>query len=176
SPPTPLRGGPFPPRFAPGDKAPGDRRLTTYHLPPTTAAGGRHMRGRPLLRTSYEADQAIFPTTTQKVMVTLFLVFLVAVPFFREGSVGTAGSLPGPNCLASDAWLRLLTQLGLFMIGALGLNILTGFAGQVSLGHAFFMAVGAYTAAVLGAESGALWGLGLPMWVWLPLAGIVPAL
>lgn len=134
------------------------------------------MRGRPLLRTSYEADQAIFPTTTQKVMVTLFLVFLVAVPFFREGSIGTAGSLPGPNFLASEDWLRLLTQLGIFMIGALGLNILTGFAGQVSLGHAFFMAVGAYTAAVLGAESGALWGLGLPMWVWLPLAGIVPAL
>ncbi|HSJ35893.1 MAG TPA: branched-chain amino acid ABC transporter permease [Acidimicrobiia bacterium] len=134
------------------------------------------MRGRPLLRTSYEADQAIFPTTTQKVMVTLFLVVLVAVPFFREGSIGTAGSLPGPNFLASEDWLRLLTQLGIFMIGALGLNILTGFAGQVSLGHAFFMAVGAYTAAVLGAESGALWGLGLPMWVWLPLAGIVPAL
>jgi branched-chain amino acid transport system permease protein len=134
------------------------------------------MRGRPLLRTSYEADQALFPTTTQKVVFSLFMLFVVALPFFREGSIGESGSLPGPDFLSSDDWLRLLTQLGIFMIGALGLNILTGFAGQVSLGHAFFMAVGAYTAAVLGAQPGALWGLGLPMWIWLPMAGIVPAL
>jgi branched-chain amino acid transport system permease protein len=134
------------------------------------------MRGRPLLRTSYEADQSLFPTTTQRVMFTLFLLLVAAVPFFAAGTIGESGSLPGPDFLASDDWLRLLTQLGIFMIGALGLNILTGFAGQVSLGHAFFMAVGAYTAAVFGAQPGALWGLGLPMWVWLPLAGIVPAL
>src|SRR5690606_41615175 len=57
-----------------------------------------------------------------------------------------------------------------------GLNILTGLAGQVSLGHAFFMAVGAYTAAVFGSPQGPLWGLGLPIWIWLPTAGIVPAI
>lgn len=134
------------------------------------------MRGRPLLRTSYEADQSIFPTTTQRVAVTLFAVFLVAIPFFAPGTVGAEGSLPGPDFLASSDWLRLLITLGIFAIGALGLNILTGLAGQVSLGHAFFMAVGAYTAAVLGAPAGALWGLGLPIWIWLPMAGIIPAL
>ena len=133
------------------------------------------MRGRPLLRTSYEADQAIFPTVTQRVAVTIFALFLVAIPFFAPGTIGAEGALPGPDFLASSDWLRLLTTLGIFAIGALGLNILTGLAGQVSLGHAFFMAVGAYTAAVLGAPEGALWGLGLPIWVWLPMAGIVPA-
>ncbi|MFP3883473.1 MAG: branched-chain amino acid ABC transporter permease [Actinomycetota bacterium] len=133
------------------------------------------MRGRPLLYTSYEEDQAILNTWTKKVLMTLFLVFLVAIPFFGAGTIGEEGSLPGPGFLASGEWLRLLAQVGIFVIGALGLNILTGLAGQVSLGHAFFMGLGAYAAAVLGAPEGALWGLGLPIWIWLPGAGIVAA-
>ena len=65
----------------------------------------------------------------------------------------------------------------IFAIAALGLNLLTGVAGQVSLGHAFFMGVGAYTAVFLGGEaSGQAWGHGLPMWIWLPGAGIGAAL
>ena len=134
------------------------------------------MRGRPLLRTSYEADQALLPTYTQKVAMGIFLLVLVAIPFFREGAIGESGSLPGPDFLSSNDWLRLLATLGIYAIGALGLNILTGLAGQVSLGHAFFMAVGAYTAAVLGSTAVATWGLGLPIWIWLPAAGIVPAI
>ncbi len=92
------------------------------------------------------------------------------------GSIGEAGNLPGPDFLGQDDWLRLFSTVCIYGIGALGLNILTGLAGQVSLGHAFFMGLGAYTAAVLGADPGALWGLGLPMWIWLPGAGIVAAL
>lgn len=134
------------------------------------------MRGRPLLYTSYEADQAILNTTTKKVVMGLLLIFLVAVPFFAVGSIGTEGNLPGPDFLASGDWLRLLSTVGIYAIGALGLNILTGLAGQVSLGHAFFMGLGAYAAAILGAPEGALWGLGLPIWIWLPGAGIVAAL
>ncbi len=134
------------------------------------------MRGRPLLYTTYQDDQAILNTTTKKVLMGLFILFLVAVPFFAAGSLGEEGSLPGPSFLASGDWLRLLSTVGIYAIGALGLNILTGLAGQVSLGHAFFMGLGAYTAAVFGAPEGALWGLGLPMWVWLPMAGIVAAL
>lgn len=134
------------------------------------------MRGRPLLRTSYEADQSLFPTVTQRVAFGVFMAVLLLLPLFKPGSIGEEGSLPGPNFLGSDDWMRLFVTLGIYAIGALGLNILTGLAGQVSLGHAFFMGVGAYTAAILGAESGALWGLGLPIWIWLPMAGIVPAL
>ena len=129
-----------------------------------------------MLRTSYGEDQSLFPTGTQKLMITVFLLFMVAIPLFRPGSIGEEGQLPGPDFLASSDWLRLLITLGIFAIGAMGLNILTGLAGQVSLGHAFFMAVGAYTAAVLGSQPGALAGMGLPIWIWLPMAGIVPAI
>jgi branched-chain amino acid transport system permease protein len=58
----------------------------------------------------------------------------------------------------------LLSEVAIFAIGALGLNLLTGLAGQISLGHAFFMGLGAYTAAWLGADPGNFYGLGLPIW------------
>ena len=125
------------------------------------------MRGRPLLHTTYESDQALLNTMTKKVMVSLFLVVLILAPF---------GVVPGVKFLAQNDWLRLLSTVCIFAVGALGLNILTGLAGQISLGHAFFMGLGAYTAAVLGSQPGAVLGLGLPMWIWLPAAGIVAAL
>ena len=126
------------------------------------------MRGRPLLYTSYEADQALLNTTTKRVVLGLFLVVLVTIPF---------QVIPGLKFMAQDDWLRLLATTAIFAIGALGLNLLTGLAGQVSLGHAFFMAIGAYTAAWLGGPvDGPLLGLGLPIWIWLPAAGIVAAL
>jgi branched-chain amino acid transport system permease protein len=126
------------------------------------------MRGRPLLFTSYEGDQALMNTGTKKFLLFLFLLFLALIPF---------GVVPGFQFLAENDWMRLLSEVSIFLIGALGLNILTGLAGQVSLGHAFFMGVGAYTAAWLGGEAGGPhMGLGLPMWVWLPAAGIVAAL
>jgi branched-chain amino acid transport system permease protein len=126
------------------------------------------MRGRPLLFTSYEADAAIFPSTTRKVMMVLFLALAVTLPLQL---------VPGLRWLGSNPWLVILGQALIFAIGALGLNILTGLAGQVSLGHAFFMGVGAYTAVLLGGEStNSLDGFGLPMWIWLPAAGVVAAL
>ncbi len=138
------------------------------------------MRGRPLLYTSYQADQAMLNTTTKRVFALLFFLFLLAVPLFRLGSIGggvdPSGSLPGPDFLAGDDWLRLLGSVFIFAIAGLGLNILTGLAGQISLGNAFFMGLGAYVAASLGMPEGALWGLGLPMWIWLPMAGLVPAI
>ncbi|MBW3667020.1 MAG: branched-chain amino acid ABC transporter permease [Actinobacteria bacterium] len=125
------------------------------------------MRGRPLLHTSYESDQALMNTGTKKMALALLLLMLAVIPL---------GILPGLSFLAQNEWLRLLSTAAIFAIGALGLNILTGLAGQVSLGHAFFMGVGAYTAAWLGAAPGPLAGLGLPIWIWLPVAGLVPAL
>jgi branched-chain amino acid transport system permease protein len=63
--------------------------------------------------------------------------------------------------------LTTATFVVIAAIGATGLNVLTGFAGQISLGHAFFLAVGAYTGAKLGADAG--WSAAL----WIPAAGIV---
>lgn len=70
----------------------------------------------------------------------------------------------------------LMATLFVVAIAAIGLDILTGWCGQVSLGHAFFLGIGAYTAAALGGDpAGRVVGLGLDMLVWLPAAGVVAA-
>lgn len=126
------------------------------------------MRGRPLLYTSYEDDQAIFPTMTKKVMFVLLLGAAVLIPFQL---------IPGLKWAGENVWLVVLGEAFVFAIAALGLNILTGIAGQVSLGHAFFMGVGAYAGVILGGEaSETLVGMGLPIWIWLPAAGVAAAL
>jgi branched-chain amino acid transport system permease protein len=63
--------------------------------------------------------------------------------------------------------LTTATFVVIAAIGATGLNVLTGYAGQISLGHAFFLAVGAYTGAKLGQDLG--WSAAL----WIPAAGVV---
>ncbi len=125
------------------------------------------MRTRPLLYTSYEAEQAILPTWTQRIAIAMLLGLAIVLP---------AEFVPGLRWLGADDWLDVLIRAMIFGIGALGLNILTGLAGQVSLGHAFFVGLGAYTAAVLGGTAGrGLWGLDVPIWIWLPAAGVVAA-
>jgi branched-chain amino acid transport system permease protein len=54
--------------------------------------------------------------------------------------------------LLSGYHLSLVTQVGIFFIGVLGLNILTGYTGQISIGHGAFMAIGGYTTAVLSRD------------------------
>ena len=82
--------------------------------------------------------------------------------------------------VASDDWFTIVNYSLIAAIAALGLNVLSGYTGQVSLGIAFFMAIGAYTSAYLGgnAPSSPLdpLGLGLPFFIWLPAAGIVAGL
>jgi branched-chain amino acid transport system permease protein len=83
--------------------------------------------------------------------------------------------------VADDSWLTVLNTAMLFGIAALALNVLSGYAGQVSLGIAFFMSVGAFTAAWLGGSSSEIpgltySGLNLPFELWLPAAGIVAGL
>ncbi|GAC1657975.1 MAG: branched-chain amino acid ABC transporter permease [Ktedonobacteraceae bacterium] len=81
---------------------------------------------------------------------------------------------------ASEDWLTIVNYTLIFAIAALGLNVLSGYAGQVSLGIAFFMAVGAYTSALLGGTPPTSThdplGLCLPVAIWLPAAGIAAAL
>ena len=126
------------------------------------------MRTRPRLFVTYSSEMSLLPTWTQKIAALLFLVVLALLPF---------GVIPGLGFLSDNDWLKILSRVAIYAIGALGLHILSGLAGQVSLGHAFFVGIGAYTAAILGGEVGeSTWGLGLPMWIWLPAAGIVAAL
>jgi len=129
--------------------------------------------GRPKLFTSYSSEASVFPTWTQRAAIGIFLGLLVLMPF----DLPIVSQLPLLRFLGDEQWLRIVNSVLIFAIAALGLNLLLGVAGQVSLGHAFFMGVGAYAAVVLGSEGGgSTWGLGLPIWVWLPGAGVTAAL
>ncbi len=69
---------------------------------------------------------------------------------------------------AGDYGISILTLICAFTIGMLGLQIITGYCGQISIGHAAFMGVGMYTVGILQRH------FGLSFWVCLPLAGLVP--
>lgn len=67
----------------------------------------------------------------------------------------------------SSYYINILVTAGLYVILSEGLNLITGFTGQVSLGHAAFYAIGAYTSAILSTK------FGLSIWATLPIAAIV---
>jgi len=105
------------------------------------------------LKESYLEDEKIFQSLFVKIWLAVLLVFLAVFP------------------LLADAYMLYVANLiGFAIIAAVGLNLLTGFTGQISLGHAAFVGVGGYAAAVLITRFGA------PFWLALPLAGLVSAL
>ena len=131
------------------------------------------MRGRPNLYTSYASESRLFPTRTQQLAIGIGFILLLLMPF----DLPVIDQIPLIRFLGDNAWLRVVNRMLIFCIAALGLNILSGLGGQVSLGHAFFMGVGAYTAVLVGGPgSSNLWGWGLPIWIWLPASGVVAAL
>ena len=82
-------------------------------------------------KTSYTTDQQIFPIAQDRFVVFAILVFAFGV-------------VP---LIANQYWLSaILTPFLIFALAAVGLNLLTGYAGQLSLGTAAFMAVGAFAA------------------------------
>jgi branched-chain amino acid transport system permease protein len=127
-----------------------------------SATGRRtRLRGRPLLHTSYASELALFDTPAKRASVGALLAVAVALPF-----------------LLTDEVLQLLAVCCVAAIGAIGLGLVTGYAGQVSLGHAFFLAIGAYTAAAIsGDPDGRVIGFGITnIAVWLPAAGLLAGL
>lgn len=137
-----------------------------------TSKGDRPAR-RPYLYTSYEDDSRIFGSTTQRVFAALAVVVLVLMPF----DLPVINQIPFIRFLGDGEYLRPVSTVLVYIIAALGLNLLAGVAGQVSLGHAFFMGAGAYAAAFLGGEAtSTVYGHGLPIWLWLPGAGVAAAL
>ena len=64
--------------------------------------------------------------------------------------------------LISDQYVGMIARVAIFVIAVQGLNLLVGYTGQMSLGHAAFMAIGAYGSAILARE------LGFSFWTALP--------
>ena len=105
------------------------------------------------LRTSYLESNEVLRRPYQKLLVGLILAAALALPF---------GS--------SDYFLHLINLSFLACVGALGLMILTGFCGQISLGHAAFLAIGGFTTVILTVH------LTLPFIVVVPTAAASGAL
>src|SRR4030043_19025 len=71
--------------------------------------------------------------------------------------------------LTSNYTLYVINHIGIAAIAAIGLNLLIGFTGQISLGHGAFFGVGAYSAAILATT------LKFPFWLSVPAAGVITA-
>jgi branched-chain amino acid transport system permease protein len=113
----------------------------------------RAPRASGYFRTSYAQDLALVGTRLERTSLGVFILALLAFPF-----------------AASAFQLDLACQVFLACVGALSLMLLTGYAGQISLGHAGLMAAGAFTVGILFRETNA------PFWITLPCAALVGAL
>lgn len=82
---------------------------------------------------SYADDLRLFPTWTKRVGIVVLIALYLLVPLYID-----------------DLWGSVLALAGVTAIGAIGLNLLTGYTGQPSLGHAAFIGLGAFTGGYLG--------------------------
>lgn len=88
---------------------------------------------------------------------------------FAPGAALAAGIVL-PLIVPNEYYLQILTQGYVFAILACGLNVILGFAGQLSLAHAGFFGIGAYTVALLGTKAGVAFWFGLPAGIVLTAA------
>ena len=101
----------------------------------------------------YEQEATIFETDFGRLWVWIGLAFLfIVLPFITSSYI-----------------LYIINMIGITAIAAIGLNILVGYTGQISLGHGAFVGVGAYAAAILATTCN------LPFLVTLPAAGLITA-
>ena len=107
-----------------------------------------------VFKTTYEADMALYPLPIARWTVgALAGLFFVVVPLALD-----------------DYYLSVVNLIAIAVVGALGLNLLVGYTGQISIGHGAFMSVGAYAAANLVVR------LHWPFWLALPAGGLVATL
>jgi branched-chain amino acid transport system permease protein len=99
-----------------------------------------------VFNTKYQLDLAILRTRLQWLLLGLGLVAAFTVPLY-----------------VSSYWLGQLTGLAVTIVAVLGLHVLTGLCGQISIGHAAFMGVGAYTVGILATNYGVNGWLCLPI-------------
>lgn len=95
---------------------------------------------------TYESERAVVRSRWQWLILMLAMVFLFTLPLF-----------------VGSYWLVWLTNVCIVIVAVLGLHVLTGLCGQVSIGQAAFIGVGAYTAAILTMKAGINGWLSLPI-------------
>ena len=105
-----------------------------------------------LFHEKYRTDEHIFQTWFVRSWLIAFLLACVLFPL-----------------VASKYMVSVMIEAGIAIIACHGLNLLTGFTGQISLGHSAFVGVGAYTCSILIAH-------GVPFILALPAAGIMAAM
>ncbi len=105
-----------------------------------------------IYHTTYAKDMALRRTPLMRLRLGVVIAAVLIFPF-----------------LANGYQLTLANQIGIASIGAIGLNILTGFTGQISLGQGAFMAVGAYSSGLLVTR------LGLPWYLTIPVSCLITA-
>ena len=103
---------------------------------------------------SYAQELTIFETDFGRLATVVGLILLFAVVPFVSGAY----------------ILYIIITIGIYAIAAIGLNLLIGYTGQISLGHGAFFGVGAYAAAILATK------VGLPFLIAVPAAGVITAL
>src|ERR1700704_5112181 len=107
-----------------------------------------------VFKTSYAADMGLYPLPIARWAVAAFAgLFIVIAPL-----------------ALSEYYVSILNLVLIACVGALGLNILVGYTGQISIGHGAFMSVGAYTAGNLVTH------LRDPFWITIPAGGLMAAL
>jgi len=97
---------------------------------------------------NYRLELSIFRTIKQKVVLCVALLIIFGIPL-----------------VFGHYLIYLFNFVFIAVIAVMGLNILTGYAGLISIGHGALLAVGAYSSAILA-------GYGLPIWLVIPLAGV----
>jgi len=106
-----------------------------------------------VFKTSYVSDMAVYPLPIARwTMVAIAVLFVVVVP-----------------TTLSEYYISIVNLILIAVVGALGLNILVGYTGQISIGHGALMSVGAYTAANL------ITRMDMPFWVAVPAGGLMAA-
>lgn len=103
-------------------------------------------------KTNYNQDINLFRDGVDRFWYGLLIAVLLVAPFLLE-----------------DFWLGEISYVFILAIVGIGLMILTGYTGQVSLGHAAFLGIGAYTHSVL-------LNLGVPFWISIPVATLLSAI
>ncbi|MCU1458628.1 MAG: livM [Actinomycetia bacterium] len=130
----------------------------TATVAPSPAASPAESPGRSALEQRARHEVRLFPTPWYWVGAAALLALYLVLPL-----------------VLSDLWANVLVLAGITAIGALGLNLLTGYAGQASLGTAAFIGIGAFTASYLGRATDVNHGLGQPFIVYLIVAILVGA-